>query len=384
MNTSSNFIRFFCYGYLNTYYSSVANVSNNENKEYIKRKIKSMLDYKGLASNNLDIVTWVPLWLILEIVISIPILFYQVTLIFIKWLFVSHRQTKGKNLVIALSLDNNRLKDILRVLPQEELCVLDIPFKKNHTELEVVKVLTGITFNDIIRSFLTSVRTVFYMVNRFGKRDVLFRAYSSFSFYLTCFFIDHNKDTNNYIYYSTYSRWAYPLCNNGVKSVFIQHGVIFDRNYIRVGSPTEAYYIDEEQRRIIECKLFSKVPMFMGYRPHMEFTSNEKLKKNGLINVLIVGVSFYIDQQREIVKSIYQNANVYVKPHPRDTNADDYNQLSKEFGCVILEKTDYPKVDLVISYASTLADEYQLVGVDVVRYDLIDINQIKEIVCKHS
>ena len=378
------YIRFFCYGYLNTYYSSVANVSNNESKEFIKRKIQTMLDYKGFANTKLDFITWGPLWLILEIIISIPILIYQVTLIVIKWLFVKHQHTKGYNLVIALSLDNNRMKDILRVLSQDNLYVLDIPFKKNRTELETVKVISGISFSDIVNSLLASVRTVFYMVNKYGKRDVLFRAYASFSFYLTCFFIEHNKDANTYVYYSTYSRWAYPLCQYDVKSVFIQHGVIFDRTYIRVGTPTEAYYIDVEQRRIVERRLFSKVPKFMGYRPHMEFTSNEKLLKNGRINVLIVGVSFYFDKQKEILDAIREYANVYIKPHPRDTNIDEYNQLSKEYGCVILEKIDHPKVDMVLSYASTLADEYKLVGVEVVRYDLIGINQIKEIVSKHS
>lgn len=383
MRTSRKYILFFCSGYLNQYYSSVVNVSESNCSDYVSKKVQSMFDYIGFKPNKIRFVKWVPLWLTIEIIASIPILLYQYVRVAFKWLFVKHKGAKGKNLVVALSLDNKRLKDIIKVLPEYELCVLDIPFKKNNTDLSVVRVLSGITIGDVFLSFISAIRTVFLMAKKYGKRDVLFRAYSSFSFYLACYFIERNKYSNRYIYYSTYSRWAFPLCQKDVNSVFIQHGVIFDRNYIRVGSPTEAYYIDEQQRRIVENRLFSGLPKFMGYRPHMEFTSNEKLLRNGQINVLIVGVSFYFDKQREITETIYQDANVYIKPHPRDTNTDDYIQLSKEYGCIILEKTDYPKVDLVLSYASTLADEYRLVGVRVVRYDIVSIKEIKELVVRH-
>jgi len=365
------------------YYSSVANVSGGNNVDYVARKVSTMLDYIGCKSNKICFIKWGKLWLYLEVLISIPILFCQFVKILFDWLCACHQSIKEKNLVVALSLDDKRLKDILKVLPTSELCVLVVPFKKNKTDLNIVKVLEGITFSEICQSFIASVLTVFLLVNKYGKRDVLFRSYSSFSFYLTCCFIDRNKEDNTYIYYSTYNRWAFPLCQHDVNSVFIQHGVIFDRNYIRIGSPKEAYYIDEVQRSIVENRLFSEVPRFMGYRPHMEFTSNEKLLKNGQINVLIVGVSFYIDKQREIIEGIYKDANVYVKPHPRDTNLEEYDQLSKKYGCFILEKGDYPKVDLVLSYASTLADEYRLVGVKVIRYDLVSMNEIKEIVVRH-
>jgi hypothetical protein len=60
--------------------------------------------------------------------------------------------------------------------------------------------------------------------------------------------------------------------------------------------------------------------------------------------------------------------NIYLKPHPAD-NIDTYEKLKDEYPeIVILSKFDYPKVDYVISYDSTLADEYEMHDLPVIRY----------------
>lgn len=379
------YIRFFCCGYLNTFYSSVANITGSNEDDYVKKKIHTMLEYKGLNKLNLGFLSFKAFWLSLEIIISVPLLIYQFIVILFKWLFVHHNKPQRKLFVVALSLDKNRLADMLKVMPSTAFTTLAVPFKTNKTDFDVIKVINGINLSDIFNSFVSAIATVFIVIKKYGNRDILFRAYSSFSYFLTCCFVENNKKTNRFIYYSTYNRWAFVFCQKDIDSIFIQHGVIFDRNYIRVGSATIAYYINEEQRKIFETQLFTSAPVFGGYRPHMEFTSNEKLLCNGKINLLIVGVNFYMDKQREIIKSLCNETNIYVKPHPRDTNIEDYNELAKKYGCVVLEKKDYPKVDVVLSYASTLADEYKLVGVRVLRYDLItDMNQIKSLVFCNS
>ena len=104
----------------------------------------------------------------------------------------------------------------------------------------------------------------------------------------------------------------------------------------------------------------------------MEFTYNEVLQHNGKKNVLLVCWNNNIDKEWEICKMLYGTCNLYIKPHPGDKDNPEYPKMAERYQCIIIPKTGYPHVDVVVSYDSTLADEYEDVGVKVVRYDLLD------------
>ena len=64
---------------------------------------------------------------------------------------------------------------------------------------------------------------------------------------------------------------------------------------------------------------------------------------------------------------------------------DNYVKLCEKYGYSLLGRTDFPKVDFVISYNSSLAIEYQDAGVQVLIYKkgeeemiLDEINKIKK------
>ena len=58
-----------------------------------------------------------------------------------------------------------------------------------------------------------------------------------------------------------------------------------------------------------------------------------------------------------------------------------YEQLKQQYGITILPKEFYPKVDIVISYDSTLADEYENVGITVIRHDTIqNCNEVESLI----
>ena len=117
-------------------------------------------------------------------------------------------------------------------------------------------------------------------------------------------------------------------------------------------------------------------------RKMLQFTQNEVLNKgNGKQNVLIVSVMSFINDVNNIVELLSGKVNLYVKPHPGDKIMDAYMRLVDQYGIVILEKTAYPEVDVVLSYNSTLADEYDLAGVKVIRWDLLNnISEVKDLV----
>lgn len=74
----------------------------------------------------------------------------------------------------------------------------------------------------------------------------------------------------------------------------------------------------------------------------------------------------------KICELLYKDVNLYIKPHPGDKDNPDYREMSDKYECVIVPKSGYPHVDIVVSYESTLADEYEDVGVKVVRYDILN------------
>ena len=207
------------------------------------------------------------------------------------------------------------------------------------------------------------------MFRKYRKRDCFFRSYSSFEYLLTCCFVKNTENDNDFVYFNTFDRWAVLFCNVKSKSIFIQHGSLTDDILIKVGTPSEAYYISTAQKDILERNLFKYTPAIVKYRPSLKLTNLSNVRSNGKKNVLLVCCNRCLNEEWEIVKTVSPLVNIYIKPHPADTHNPAYLTMASTYGGVIVEKSEYPKVDIVISYESTLADEYEDVGVKVIRYE---------------
>lgn len=191
----------------------------------------------------------------------------------------------------------------------------------------------------------------------------------------------NTEESNHFVYYNTYDRWAFLMCNT-VGATFVQHGKLLDKvPLIKVGTPDTAYYLSRRQRMILEKILFDGEPKNVRYRKPIEFTCNELLHHNGKKNVLLVCWNNNIDKEWDICKLLYKECNLYIKPHPGDNENTAYPQMAELYQCVIIPKTGYPHVDVVVSYDSTLADEYEDVDVQVIRYDLLDdLKELKNMI----
>ena len=95
--------------------------------------------------------------------------------------------------------------------------------------------------------------------------------------------------------------------------------------------------------------------------------------------VLIIG--FYKDYWREeqSVLDVLQSLdiNVYLKNHPAIPQ-ERYNDFKKLYRFDLINEPVFPVVDLVISYRSTLALQYESVGCKVLYYDEIDFSNFKD------
>ena len=380
MNMLDNkYVKYFISGYLNMYYSDYSFSYNPSEGSFFQHRFRIVLNYMGLKNIDTDLTWLAPLLSITEVVLSSILVFLMSIIIIVKRLFTCQVNYSGRFFIASLILAPFRMKRILESVRPLEVSTLKIPFIRSPYNENVVNIITCLSYSDIGRSLMASWRTIWTLYRKYRKRDPLFRSYSSLEYYLACCFVNNTEMSNSFGFYNTYDRWAFLMCNTE-NSTFVQHGSLTEQlSLIKIGTPQTAYFINEKQEKILEHVLLKGKPQNIKYRRLIKFTENELLLHNDKKNVLLVCWSQRIEKEWKICELLYKDVNLYIKPHPGDRDNSEYNAMSEKYGCVIIPKTGYPKVDVVVSYESTLADEYEDVDVKVVRYDsLSKIEEIKK------
>lgn len=375
------YIRFFIHGYLNAFFSDYSFGYNPSESSFFQHRFKTVLNYLGWRNINRDI-TWIaPILSIIEAIIATIYVFLKALIVLGQRIFVPQKQYEGKFFIASLTLAPFRMMRILESVRPMEVSTLSIPFIKSPYKENDIDILYCLSYRNIVQSLNAAWVTIWTLYKKYRQRDPLFRSYSSFEYYLTCCFVQNTMGKNRFGFYNNYDRWAFLMCNTRY-SFYIQHGSLPEHlPLIRIGTPYIASFINENQMAILKRILLKDVPQIIKYRRHISFTQNKLLRHNGKQNVLLVCWSHRINKERVICELLQQGVNLYIKPHPGEKENAAYKEMSKKYGCIIVPKSGYPAVDIVISYESTLADEYEDVGVPVIRYDsLSDLSQLKEIV----
>ena len=296
----------------------------------------------------------------------------------LKSLLVKRQTYHGKKFYPKLNYQEKRIINILGSAgyKPEDVTIINIPGQ--YTKYEImpkVSVFSGISYGQMWKSFIYAVRTVFFMKQKFGKDDLLFRSYSSFPFYLCFYFISNLDESNELVFVNHYDRWMYMCGNSRLHKIYVQHGKLWQDHINRINCDV-AYYLSRSQKDILEYTLFNNKPE-AHFRKVFDYSGLEKLKNNGKKDLLIVCLTIYADRHEGIVEQLYgKNVNIYLKPHPGD-NLGIYENLQQRCpDIVVLGKFDYPKVDYVISYDSTLADEYEMHDIPVLLYSNPDYEKI--------
>ncbi len=379
MTSLKKYCKYYYIGYLNNFI--VAQVFGNsfDHVPYQEKKLQATLDYLSIRVKNLHFfIRLIPLFLYIELIMSLLVIIFRFVVISVRSCFIRKRVYKGYLFNPSLTYSDFRVRKFLEPLRPQRVSTLKIPFINHCYKENDISILSAISFEDIVSSFFYSISVVIDMFRRYRNRDCFFRSYSSFEFLLTCCFVKNTEHDNDFVYFNTYDRWALLFCNVKSKSVFIQHGSLTDDKLIKVGTPTEAYYISIAQKEILERNLFKKTPSIVKYRPSLLLTDLSIIKSNGKKNVLLVCCNRCLNEEWEIVKTVSPYVNLYIKPHPADTHNPAYQTMASTYDGVIVKKSEYPRVDCVISYESTLADEYEDVGVKVIRYE--KLNNFEDII----
>lgn len=372
--------RYYLYGYQNEKMVGRWKTGNQKNrKEFKKKAIVSYLNLGRFPS-------FFQKTLIAAISIAeLPLSWGMETFLFVRYVFalLFHTKSNTEGNIFFIGTKEQRFKKELQNarIPEQEVMVVKF-YGWNYGQIfdgiKQISILEGLRLSDVWRAYRYSLRMSAFMNKRYGKEDMFFRSYSSFEFFLACFFLSQLDKSKTVVFVETYSRWAHLCGRLSHHVVFVQHGIIGkDLNFlIKIGSPDEAYFLNEKEATYCCEYMFNRKPE-IKFLDGLKFTSNEKLLDNGNINVLVVCHYIYFEIEKRIASTVIGlgGYNVYMKPHPLDPR-EQYVEFCKEIGAIIIDKQDYPKVDVVIAYNSTLAVEYMDAGVDVIRHDEIDFEEI--------
>jgi len=134
---------------------------------------------------------------------------------------------------------------------------------------------------------------------------------------------------------------------------------------------TEAYVFTKTEETALLLSILGCHPKFHYTGYGLKLTDLNLEKKS----VLIVGYYYiFIEIERKILESLQDKGLVvFLKNHPT-IPPSKYDSIKKEYDFELITDGTFPKVDLVISYDSTLALEYEALGVSVLYYDNINFS----------
>lgn len=359
----------YIYGYLNLVH--VNQMNKPEHISWKEYKICKTSIYLGI-SHRLTIYIFRVLCIIqfFELFISIFIVVYRFLYCIIIKLFIRKKSIKTTLITIGEGYPHQVELLSKTTLDNKEITVITIPFtsKRFYEKNHHISVLSKLSYRDIVICLLWSMQLMAYMNRKYKKQDVLMRYYSSFDFFMAYLFSNNASESYTFLFFSTYTRWAY--LNGGLnnRKIFVQHGFLSGKWKLvkRIGRVDYAFYINEEQRLICEKMLFDNSPTY-ELLDGLKFTQNLSSNKK---SVLIIGNNIYNEIEEEIIKKLSKSQSLLllIKPHPGQKDNTFYHKMELQYGVMLLNKDDYPKVNYVFSYNSTLATQYEDAGIVVYRY----------------
>ena len=367
----SYLFKIYVLGYLNEYHLNSFHLNNKNNINYKKFKTIKVAHYLKIPVNFLKV--FISFIAFFEIPITILVLCFLFTKYSLLYLATKSINITNKKLMFGYHVDEFDFHNMMNStdLNLPEITIVKLPsINFEYSDYKSISIFSGLDFRDILKSYFYSIELIFYMNNKYGEKDFFFRSYSSFEYFLCYFFTKKSNLSNIYYFDALVDRFAY--LHGGLKheTIFIQHGNVSDKmRHKKIGTVSYAYYLNKKQKENCEKILFNNKPGFSFMKQSVFNPTSNKLLKNKLKNILLICNMLFFEKEKEIIEDLSKkNINLYVKPHPHSL-FDPYEKLNISNNFVILQREDFPKVDIVISYSSTLATAYENYGIKVLNYD---------------
>ena len=252
------------------------------------------------------------------------------------------------------------------------------------TDKTIHNVFEYINLFDVLKSYIYSIITIIFSI-RFLRFKYLFRNYVCFEYFLTAAFLRRLPNDIEISFANQIDRWAILFDHAPQKNkVLFQHGIEMPEADwpVKLRNINQLYALSKNEANLLIKATLSVKPIVNILPPTIKLTDCEM---NGKSNVLIVGYPAYalFDKERALIVGIDLNkANLFLKIHPGAQDISKYQNLQKDFNYTLITNDVFPNVDIVVSYRSTLAVEYEVYNKRVLFYNHYSIEEICNIINK--
>jgi len=285
--------------------------------------------------------------------------------------------TKEQNIILVA---DNRIESLYKKIEKQsdsKMVFINInqPSKDYYMD---IKYFTS--FGDIVKSYCYSIASLFYILFRLQRKTDFLQIYVAYDWFKTYFVLKRIVKSRDNIYFSNhYDRWStmFDFLFKENNLVLIQHGILPDDLVLsyKLKNLKTIYYFDEKSKKIFSELFECNNTSFKTINLKLELTSVVSDKKT----ILIIGQPHTMEREVQVIGLIKELYSVYVKPHPLYDNSR-YKISGVE---LILDRDFFPKVDIALTYESTLGFEYEISGVNVLWWKEMTNNQIVDEIVKN-
>lgn len=365
---------------LDIFYNSICNEIDAE-EDFLKR-IDRKLDF--VPVRVVKTIKYIDKFHINKFIYSLfcIILFFLFPIYFllkIKLNFKSKYFFNNKKTNIVLVADN-RIESLYKkidVLDNSKVTFINInqPNRDYYVDIN-----SFVSLKIIIKAYIYSIISLFFIIFRLNRKTDFLQVYVAYEWFKTYFTLEELVSYSDNIYFSNhYDRWStmFDFLFEKNNLVLIQHGILPDDLTLtyKLKNLNTIYYFDEKSKntfsKLFECTKTN----FKTINLKLNLIPIESDKKT----ILIIGQPHSIEKEIEIIESIKNLYSIYVKPHPLHDNSK-YKIKGVE---LILDKDFFPKVDIALTYESTLGFEYEISGVTVLWWKEMTNQEIVEEIIKN-
>lgn len=306
------------------------------------------------------------------------------------------------NKAVALAVCKRSVDVIVQAEVGRDVLFLKVPGAKDVNSCSgAVSAVSVLSFWELFKCFFLAVN-IHYRLAYNGRRAEVFQSYAALD-WLIVFFALIKINPDQLIIAEHHDRWAVladsycgPEFHSGsqLELILVQHGLEFPNTYERmvslgfeVGLPYKlrrvgkCYVYNEVQREVFREKIISACALssvqfdFYSYRLPLVST--------GLpgFSILVVGNVRCEDFHYELYLRLSGRlaCSWFYKPHPALRSSAKIFSAGWDF---IDDKDYYPSVSLVVSYPSTLVDEYKACGIKVYEHEFgVGIKDVDSAIC---
>ncbi|WP_156789612.1 hypothetical protein [Gracilinema caldarium] len=270
-----------------------------------------------------------------------------------------------------------------KIVPQfivEDYAVITMPWEPAVTTAKNVSLCVLLDPYDIVRSYVLSIASILYM-SIHGRLPWILQTFTAFRWFVA--YLGISKLEGHLYIAEHYDRWAVLADvvagqKNGRsgggsnKLSLIQHGSLknlaMDESFVfdisleyRMNNVQELFVYDEYSKNIFLTYIIGKecTPKIQYFKPVI---STVPMGRRDSRKILFVGhpSSELLQCAMEEYLRSFENIELYYKPHPKNPATSMVTNRTWE----IIESVDvFPTVDYIVSYPSTLINEYENIGI---------------------